>query len=93
MRIIEQRASIEVCTEAGWEAYDLLTEQPLSDEDIEALRHLGGSFLYLRQLRKPFFKLEAHNFILKGVRGDCFFRMAVHREHLAELDRVRNTFM
>lgn len=81
MKIIDRRKSLETCTESGWDAIDILTEEPLNDEDIESLRSIEGSFIYLRQLKKPFFKIESHNYVIKGVRGDSFFRYAFHREH------------
>ncbi len=88
MRITGRRRSLSVCTEAGWDAFDLLTEAPLTDEDIEELRQVEGSFLYLKQLKKPFFKIENHNYVLRGVRGESFFRFAVHRDSTGEVDRV-----
>lgn len=92
MKIISRRKSLEACTEAGWDAFDLLTEEPLSDEDIESLRIVGGSFLYLKQLKRPFFKIENHDYIVKGVKGDSFFRFAVHRDHVCEVDRLMGLF-
>ena len=88
MKITDRRRSLEACTEAGWDAFDLLTEEPLSDEDIESLRRIEGSFLYMKQLKKPFFKIESHNYVIKGVKGDPFFRFAVHRDHTDEVDRA-----
>ncbi len=88
MKITDRRRSLEACTEAGWDAFDLLTEEPLSDEDIESLRRIEGSFLYMKQLKKPFFKIESHNYVIKGVKGDPFFRFAVHRDHIDEVDRM-----
>ena len=92
MKIIHRRKSLEACTESGWDAFDLLTEEPLSDDDIESLRVIEGSFLYLKQLKKPFFKIESHNYVIKGVRGDSFFRFAVHKDHLDELDKLDALF-
>ena len=92
MRIIGKRKSLETCTEAGWDAFDLLTEAPLTDEDIICLRAVEASFLYLRKLKKPFFKIENHNYIVKGVQGDSFFRFAVHRDHADEVDRLAEMF-
>ena len=88
MKIVDRRKSLEACTESGWDAFDLLTDDPLSDEDIESLRDVGGSFLYMKQLKKPFFKIESHNYVIKGVRGDSFFRFAVHKDHVDEVDRI-----
>ena len=88
MKIVDRRKSLEACTESGWDAFDLLTEEPLADEDIESLRGIGGSFLYMKQLKKPFFKIESHNYVIKGVRGDAFFRFAVHRDHTDEMERI-----
>lgn len=88
MIITGRRKSLEACTEAGWDAFDILTREPLADEDIESLRVAEGSFLYMRQLKKPFFKIESHNYIIKGVKGDPFFRFAVHRDHTDEVDKL-----
>ncbi len=88
MKITDRRRSLEACTESGWDAFDLLTMEPLSDDDIESLRDTGGSFIYMKQLKKPFFKIEDHNHVIKGVRGDSFFRFAVHRDHLDEVDKI-----
>ena len=88
MIITGRRKSLEACTEAGWDAFDILTREPLADEDIESLRVAEGSFLYMRQLKKPFFKIESHNYIIKGVKGDPFFRFAVHRDHTGEVDKL-----
>ena len=88
MKITGRRKSLEACTESGWDAFDLLTGEPLTDEDIESLRAVEGSFLYMKQLKKPFFKIESHNYVIKGVRGDSFFRFAVHRDHTEEIDKL-----
>ncbi|MCR5791047.1 MAG: hypothetical protein K6G83_14290 [Lachnospiraceae bacterium] len=88
MNIIGRRRSLETCTESGWDAVDFLLDAPLTDEDIECLRQAGGSFLYLKQLKKPFFKIEDHTYVMKGVRGDSFFRFAFHREAASELERI-----
>ena len=88
MKITDRRKSLEACTESGWDAFDLLTEAPLDDEDIESLRQIEGSFLYMKQLKKPFFKIESHNYVIKGVRGDSFLRFAVHKDHVDEIDRM-----
>ncbi len=88
MFITDRRKSLTICTEAGWDAFDLLTKEPLSDADIEEMRRIEGSFLYLKQLKKPFFKIENHYYVIRGSRGDSFFRFAVHRDYLSEVDRV-----
>ena len=92
MKITDRRRSLEPCTESGWDAYDLITEEPLSDEDIESLRRVKGSFLYMKQLKKPFFKIESHNYVIKGVRGDAFFRFAVHKDHTDEVTGLMELF-
>ncbi|MCR5487561.1 MAG: hypothetical protein K6F35_08505 [Lachnospiraceae bacterium] len=88
MEIIGRRKSLTACTESGWDAYDLLTAEPLSDEDIELFREIGGSFLYLKQLKRPFFKVESHSYVIRGSKGESFFRFAAHRESLHEIDRA-----
>lgn len=85
MKIIDQRKSLEPCTESGWDAVDLLLTEGLTEEDISEMRKIGGSFLFLRQLKKPFFKIESHEYVIKGVLGDPFFRAAAYREKMGEV--------
>ena len=87
VRITGRRKSLEPCTESGWEAYDILLEAPLCEEDVLGLKQIDGSYLFLRQLKKPFFKIENHQYVIKGVLGDPFFRVAAHRDALEVLER------
>ena len=82
MRVKEIRKSLEPCTESGWDAVDLLLEEGLTEPDILMLRKAGGSFLYLAKLKKPFFKIESHTHVIKGVMGDSFFRLSAHRDQI-----------
>jgi len=93
MKIVDRRKSIETCTEAGWDAIDLLCEEALTDEDIRKIGKVGGSFVYMSMLKKPFFKIENHNYVIKGIKGDSHFRMAVHKDYLSEVDRVVESLM
>ncbi len=90
MRIIEKIPSRERCAEAGWYAWDYLLDSPMDDDFILSLRPLGG-FVYLTALAKPFFKIESDCRLIKGLRGDRFFRVAVHdacRDKLAEVEAL-----
>lgn len=88
MKIIGRRKSIEQCTESGWDAIDLMMDEPLDAEYIRKMKAIEGSFLFMSMLRQPFFKIESHNYVIKGVQGDDHFRMAVHKDFLDEVDRV-----
>ncbi len=88
MKIIDKRQSLETCTESGWDAFDLMMDEPLDDAFIKKIGTIGGSFVYMSMLKKPFFKVESHNYIVKGIKGDTFFRLAVHKDYLAEADRI-----
>ena len=84
--VVESR---ERCAEAGWFAYDLLLDQPMDRAFIRSLKGIGGSFVFLEMLKNTFFKLEADHYLLKGVQGNDFFRLAMHGDHLQELERVK----
>lgn len=88
MKIIDRRPSIEQCTESGWDAIDFMMDEPIDAEFIKDMRVIEGSFLFMSMLRQPFFKIESHNYVIKGVQGDDHFRMAVHKDYLDEIDRV-----
>lgn len=87
--LIEVIPSRERCAESGWYAYDFIFTEPLSDEKISDLRSLGGSFLFMKQLKKPFFKLESDYMVIKGVSTDSFFRVAVHDDYKNLIDNVK----
>ena len=88
MNIIDKRKSLEPCTESGWDAADLLLEAGLTEEDILSISRIGGSFLFLKNLKKPFFKVESHDYVIKGVLGDPFFRAAAYSGKMEELLRL-----
>ena len=87
MRIISKTESRERCAEEGWYAWDYFLEGPMDDGFILSLRPLG-SFVYLTMLSRPFFKIESQYRFIKGLRGDSFFRVAVHAEHPEKLAEV-----
>ena len=88
IRYLRTEESRERCAESGWYAFDLILSEGMDDDFIRSRRQVGGSFLYLPQLKQPFFKIESDYYMLKGVRGNDFFRMAVHGEHTDEVRRV-----
>ncbi|MBO5460282.1 MAG: hypothetical protein J5983_00610 [Ruminococcus sp.] len=83
--------SRERCTESGWYAYDYLLEKPMEKEDVVKLRPLG-SFLFLSALKQPFFKVENDYYILKGIQGECHFRIAVHSEYEYKVKEIMDFF-
>lgn len=87
MKIINRTESRERCAESGWYAWDYILDGPMTPEFIRSLRPLG-SFLYLSMLAKPFFKIEGENYLIKGVQGNDYFRVAVHEEYRHYLDEV-----
>lgn len=89
MKITEIKKSTELCSEAGWFAFDFFLEDEMTDSDILTLKPLG-SFLYLTMLKTPFFKIEGDYFHIKGVRGEKHFRTAVHGMYLDYVDHVKN---
>ena len=90
MRIIDKRKSLETCTESGWDAVDFLLDAPMDDAFIEGIRRIEGSFLYMRTLKNPFFKLEYHTYVLKGVKGNDFLRMSYHKDSVDKVEEFIN---
>lgn len=88
MKIIDKRKSLETCTESGWDAFDLMLDEPLTDAFIKKMSAVGGSFIYLSMLKKPFFKVESDYYVVKGIRGDMHFRVAVHKDYSCEVERM-----
>jgi len=79
--------SKERCAESGWDAYDIILSEPLTKENILKFRPLGA-FSYLPMLKKPFFKVESNYYFIKGMEGDPFFRLAVHREYSEKIEEI-----
>jgi hypothetical protein len=89
LKTVDCRKSLEPCSEAGWFAYDYLLDSDIDKEFITSLRPLG-SFVYLSMLKQPFFKIENHHFIIKGIQGTNFIRIAVHGDYLKEMNQIVN---
>ncbi len=88
MRIISINPSPEPCAEAGWHASQYLLDGTLTRELVMALRPLG-SLLLMDNLRQPFFKIESHHYMLKGLLGDHSIRVAVHQDHEEETNLIK----
>jgi len=88
MKITNITRSPEPCTEAGWIAFQYELERVVSRDFILALRPLG-SFIFLESLTKPFFKIQNHHYMIKGLLNDTSIRVAVHREHLNEQEPIK----
>ena len=84
MRITAITPSPERCVEAGWHASQYHLDGKVTRDFVLTLRPLG-SLLLLDQLRQPFFKIENHHYMLKGLLGDTSIRIAVHRDHEDQL--------
>ncbi len=88
MRIISITPSPEPCAEAGWHASQYLLDGTLTRKLAMALRPLG-SLLLMDNLRQPFFKIESHHYMLKGLLGDHSIRVAVHQDHEEETNLIK----
>lgn len=80
MKITDRAPSREKCAESGWFAYDYLLDGSIDRDFILQLRPLGG-FVYLDMLKQPFFKIESDYYMIKGIQGNDYFRVAVHGGH------------
>ena len=80
--------SPEPCTEAGWLAFQYELEHPVSRDFIIALRSLG-SFIFLESLAQPFFKIQNHHYMIKGLLNATSIRVAVHTDHQDEQQPIK----
>lgn len=87
MKITGKQPSREKCAESGWFATDYLVDMPIDREFILKLKPLGG-FVYLDMLKQPFFKIENNYYMIKGIEGNNYFRIAVHGKHEEELAKL-----
>lgn len=86
-KITHRTRSTEPCAEAGWTAFHYHVDGEIDEPFIESLRPFG-SLLFMKNLAKPFFKVEADNYLIKGLLHDDRFLMAAHHDHIDELDRI-----
>ena len=80
--------SPEPCTEAGWLAFQYELEHPVSRDFIIALRPLG-SFIFLESLAQPFFKIQNHHYMIKGLLNATSIRVAIHKDHQDEQQPIK----
>ena len=88
MKITDITRSPEPCTEAGWLAFQYELEYPITWDFISSLRPLG-SFVFLESLAQPFFKIQNHHYMIKGLLNDISIRVAVHRDHQDEQEPIK----
>jgi len=88
MKVTDISESIELCTEAGWSAYDMAVDMPI---DREAILNLGtlGDLTYLSALKQPFYRIQSRYYMIKGLEGKCQLRVAMLLGEEAVLERVR----
>ena len=90
MNIIGIQPSRVICGVSGWFAGDYLLDEPVEREFILKLRPLGG-FTYLDMLKQPFFKIDSDYYMIKGIQGNDYFRIAVHGKHEDQLEELERT--
>lgn len=87
MKIERIEESRELCSEAGWCAYDIMLGEPIQEHLILELGKMGD-LCYLRKLNPPFFKIESEDRMLKGLEGAKEFRASMPSAHEKEILRA-----
>lgn len=88
MRVISVKESVELCTESGWSAYDMVLDGIMDRETIEKLGKLGD-LTYLGMLKQPFYRIEQPYYMIKGLEGADRLRTAMLAGHEEILERVK----
>ena len=89
MKIIGKQPSREKCAESGWFAWIIFWMNGRAGIILK-LRPLGG-FTYLDMLKQPFFKIDSDYYMIKGIQGNDYFRIAVHGKHEDQLEELERT--
>ncbi len=92
MKVIAVKESIELCTEAGWSAYDMFLDGKMDRETILKLGALGD-LTYLEMLKQPFYRIEQNYYMIKGLEGADSLRTAMLTGHEEILERVKEIIM
>ena len=67
----------------------LFTDQEkLEMKIVEKTESREKGFVYLDMLRQPFFKIENDYYMIKGIEGNNYFRIAVHGKHQEYLEKI-----
>lgn len=90
MTITRITPSPEPCQEARWAAWQWHLDSTVTRDFAVGLRSLG-SLMLLDTLRQPFFKIESHHYMIKGLLGDSSIRVACHRDYQDELETIQHT--
>ena len=89
MKVTGERESVELCTEAGWSAVDLMTDEPVDRETVLKLGKLG-TLTYLSMLRQPFYRVESNFWLVKGLEGEKTLRVSMAGGEEDIIRRVRD---
>jgi len=92
MKILNIATSPEPCVEAGWHASQYSLDGKVTKDFVLSLKHLG-SLLLLENMRQPFFKIESHHYMIKGLLGDSSIRVALHRDYEQEAEAIKSAIM
>ncbi len=87
MKVLDRRESVELCTESGWSAYDMILDGKMDRETILELGKLGD-LTYLEMLKQPFYRIEQNFYMIKGLQGADRLRVAMLMGHEEILERV-----
>ena len=79
MKILSIEKSLEDCQQVRGQGYDLHMSRAVMEEDIEKWRGLGD-MIYMKQLRRPFFKISSRQYIIRGFLGSSTVRIGCSRE-------------
>lgn len=88
MKVIAVKESVELCTESGWSAYDMILDEKMDRETILKLKDLGD-LTYLGTLKQPFYRVEQNFYMIKGLEGADRLRTAMLGGHEEILERVK----
>ena len=87
MKVLDRRESVELCTESGWSAYDMILAGKMDRETILEMGKLGD-LTYLEMLKQPFYRIEQNFYMIKGLQGADRLRVAMLMGHEEILERV-----
>jgi len=88
MKVVSVTESVELCTESGWSAYDMILDGRVDQETIKRLGVLGD-LTYLGMLRQPFYRIEQPYYMIRGLEGADRLRTAMLDGHEEILERVK----
>jgi hypothetical protein len=87
VEIIKVEKSNEICAEINWHSYDIFFDEQMDKKFIFSLKKFG-TLMYLSLLKKPFFKVNTNEYLIKGTQYNTKLRVGIFNNNIEYLSFI-----